>query len=99
MINQLHKTEKFALWMDNLRDIRARARIQVRLDRLARGNAGDHKSVGGGVVELRIDYGAGYRVYYTFRGQTIIFLLIGGDKSTQQTDIDMAQQLAKQLEN
>lgn len=98
-MNQLHKTEKFALWMDNLRDIRARARIQVRLDRLARGNAGDHKSVGGGVVELRIDYGAGYRVYYTSQRQTIIFLLIGGDKSTQQADIDMAQQLAKQLEN
>lgn len=98
-MNQLHKTEKFAIWMDNLRDIRARARIQVRLDRLARGNAGDHKSVGGGVIELRIDYGAGYRVYYNFRGQTIIFLLIGGDKSTQQADIDMAQQLAKQLEN
>lgn len=99
MINQLRKTEKFAHWMDNLRDIRARARIQVRLDRLARGNAGDHKSVGGGVVELRIDYGAGYRVYYTYQKQTIIFLLIGGDKSTQQADIDMAQQLAKQLEN
>lgn len=85
--------------MDNLRDIRARARIQVRLDRLARGNAGDHKSVGGGVVELRIDYGAGYRVYYTSQRQVIIFLLIGGDKSTQQADIDMAQHLAKQLEN
>lgn len=98
-MNQLHKTEKFALWMDNLRDIRARARIQVRLDRLARGNAGDHKFVGGGVIELRIDYGAGYRVYYTYQKQTIIFLLIGGDKSTQQADIDMAQQLAKQLEN
>ena len=98
-MNQLHKTEKFALWMDKLRDIRARARIQVRLDRLARGNAGDHKSVGGGVIELRIDYGAGYRVYYTSQRQTIIFLLIGGDKSTQQADIDMAQQLAKQLEN
>ena len=99
MINQLHKTENFARWMDSLRDIRARARIQVRLDRLARGNAGDHKSVGGGVIELRIDYGAGYRVYYTSQRQTIIFLLIGGDKSTQQADIDMAQQLAKQLEN
>jgi len=94
---ELHKTSEFAIWLDGLRDLRARARIQVRMERLAAGNAGDAKTVGGGVSELRIDYGPGYRVYFTSRGQTLVFLLAGGDKSTQAADIKLAQRLARHL--
>ncbi len=91
------KTETFACWLDGLRDIRARARVQARLERLASGNAGDVKSVGEGVSEMRIDYGPGYRVYFTKRGQELIILLAGGDKHTQATDIRTAQRLARNL--
>ena len=66
---EIRKTEIFAKWLDGLRDIRARARILVRIERLAAGNPGDVKPVGGGISELRIDYGPGYRVYYTKHGQ------------------------------
>jgi putative addiction module killer protein len=80
-----------------LRDIRARARILARVERLATGNPGDVKPVGEGVSELRIDYGPGYRVYYTQRGREIIILLAGGDKSTQARDIKTALRLARNL--
>ena len=94
---EIRKTENFAKWIDGLSDIRARARILVRIERLAAGNPGDVKPVGEGVSELRIDYGPGYRVYYKKVGRTIIVLLAGGDKRTQNKDIKTAQRLAKDL--
>ena len=80
----------FAEWLNGLRDVRARARVRVRLDRLSAGNLGDSKGVGGGVYELRIDYGPGYRVYFGQRGSQIILLLCGGTKRSQQKDIQLA---------
>jgi putative addiction module killer protein len=81
----------FEDWLRGLRDVQARARIRVRIDRLSLGNAGDARPVGGGVWELRIDYGPGYRVYYAQSGTDIILLLCGGDKTTQAADIRLAQ--------
>ncbi len=89
------KTEIFSRWLDGLRDLHARARIQARIERLAMGNPGDVKPVGEGVSELRIDYGPGYRVYYTKRGREIIVLLAGGDKRTQNRDIETALRLKR----
>ena len=77
-----------------LRDIRAVARIQARIDRMSLGNSGDAKPVGAGISEMRIDYGPGYRVYYMRRGPIVIILLCGGDKSSQQQDIETAKALA-----
>jgi putative addiction module killer protein len=94
---EIRKTENFAKWLDGLRDIRARARILVRIERLASGNPGDLKAVGEGVSELRINYGPGYRVYFKRRGQKVIVLLAGGDKSTQVKDIKTALRLAQNL--
>ena len=94
---EIRKTENFAKWLDGLNDIRARARILVRIERLAAGNPGDVKPVGEGVSELRIDYGPGYRVYYKKQGRTVIILLAGGDKRTQSKDIKAAMSLAKNL--
>jgi len=95
---QIRKTHIYAEWIDNLRDLQGRTRILVRVERLAAGNPGDVKSVGGGVSELRIHFGPGYRVYFTQRGQDIVILLAGGDKSSQPKDIQTALQLAKNLE-
>jgi len=95
---EIRQTEVFAAWYRNLRDRRARARIQVRIDRLSLGNAGDAKAVGEGVLELRIDYGPGYRVYFVRRGDTVIVLLAGGDKRTQARDINTALRLARYLQ-
>ena len=94
---EIRKTERYAQWLDGLRDMLARARIQVRVERLATGNPGDVKPVGEGVSELRIDYGPGYRVYFTTRGQKLVILLAGGDKRTQATDIKAALHLARNL--
>jgi putative addiction module killer protein len=94
---EIRKTETFAQWIDGLHDIRARARILVRIERLVSGNPGDVKAVGGGVSELRIDYGPGYRVYYKKQGRKLIILLAGGDKNTQTKDIKTALRLAKNL--
>jgi putative addiction module killer protein len=88
------QTETFRKWRLRLRDQRIRALIASRLDRLAFGNAGDVKPVGQGISELRIDRGPGYRVYYVRRGETIIILLCGGDKSSQAKDIKTAKRLA-----
>lgn len=93
----IRKTETYARWLDGLRDIRARARVQVRVERLAAGNPGDVRPVGEGVSEMRIDYGPGYRVYYTQRGREVVVLLAGGDKRTQVTDIKTALRLARNL--
>jgi putative addiction module killer protein len=94
---ELRKTERFARWIDGLRDLRARARIQARLDRLAEGNPGDVKPIGAGVSELRIDYGPGYRVYFKARGRTVVVLLAGGDKRTQSQDVKIALRLAREF--
>jgi len=82
--------DPFQEWFEALRDRQAKARIAVRLNRMAAGNLGDHKSVGSGVWELRIDAGPGYRVYYSLAGQQLVLLLTGGDKSSQQVDIEKA---------
>lgn len=94
---EIRKTEVFAKWLDELPDIRARARIQVRIERLASGNPGDARPVREGVSELRINYGPGYRVYYVKRGQAVVILLAGGDKVTQARDIKVALRLARNL--
>jgi putative addiction module killer protein len=94
---EIRQTDVFAHWFRDLRDRRARARIQVRIDRLQLGSPGDVKAVGEGVSELRVDYGPGYRVYFTRRGKQLILLLAGGDKRTQDRDIKKAIQLAQDL--
>ena len=94
---EIRKTELFAKWLDNLHDIQAKARVLVRIERLASGNAGDVKPVGEGISEMRIDYGPGYRVYFTKRGSELIILLAGGDKSSQVADIKVALRLARNL--
>ncbi len=94
---QIRKTETFVQWLDGLRDVRARARVQVRVERLAAGNAGDVEPVGEGVSELRIDYGPGYRVYFKKHRRDVVILLAGGDKRTQSADIKTALHLARNL--
>ena len=94
---RVRRTEVYASWLDNLRDVRARARILVRVERLAAGNPGDVRPVGEGVSELRIDYGPGYRVYFKRQGRTVVVLLAGGDKRTQNRDIGTALRLARNL--
>ena len=94
---EIRKTERFAGWLDTLRDLRARARIQVRIERLAGGNPGDVEPVGEGVSELRINYGPGYRVYFKRYKRELIILLAGGDKSSQARDIKAALRLARNL--
>jgi putative addiction module killer protein len=96
-MKEIRKTELFAKWIDEIQDIRARARILVRIERLAAGNPGDIKPVGEGVSELRIDYGSGYRVYYKEQGRRLIILLAGGDKHSQARDIKTALRLARNL--
>lgn len=92
---RVEKTDEYRDWLDRLRDQAGRARILVRVDRLIHGNPGDHRNLPGGVSELKIDFGPGYRVYYTQRREQLLLLLIGGDKSSQVKDIVKAQQLAK----
>jgi putative addiction module killer protein len=94
---EIRKTKVFAQWLDDLNDLRARARVQVRIERLAAGLPGDVKPVGEGVSEMRIDYGPGYRVYFTRRGRDVVILLAGGDKRTQVGDIKTALRLARNL--
>jgi putative addiction module killer protein len=94
---EVRQTEAFARWFSRLRDRRARARIQVRIDRLEIGNPGDVKPVGGGISEMRIDDGPGYRVYFVERGREVVILLAGGDKRTQERDIATARDLARNL--
>jgi len=91
-------TEVYRDWINALKDRTGRARIQVRVDRLAYGNPGQHRRLAGGVSELKIDFGPGYRVYYAERRGELVILLAGGDKSTQQQDIKAAISLAKKLQ-
>ena len=97
MMIAIRQTAVFATWLRTLRDRQARARIQVRIDRLQLGLPGDVRPVGEGVSELRIDYGPGYRVYFIRRGQECFILLTGGNKRTQQRDIKKAIQLSRDL--
>jgi putative addiction module killer protein len=94
---EIRQTETYIDWFASLRDRQARARIDIRIRRLSTGNPGDVKPVGQGVSELRIDYGPGYRVYFVQRGETLIILLAGGDKRTQDRDIKTALELAQNL--
>ena len=96
-MREVRQTALYADWFRGLRDRAARARIDVRLRRLSLGNPGDVKAVGDGVSELRIDFGPGYRVYFVQRGELLIVLLAGGDKSTQDKDISAAKALARDL--
>ena len=94
---EVRKTDDYANWLDGLHDERARARILVRVERLAAGNPGNVRPVGKGVSELRIDYGPGYRVYFKHQGRSTVVLLAGGHKRTQSRDIDTALRLARNL--
>jgi putative addiction module killer protein len=98
-MTEIRQTAIFADWMAGLRDVRARAKIAARIDRLALGNAGDVEPVGQAVSELRIHFGPGYRVYFTRQGPTRVVLLCGGDKSTQTKDIKTAKTLAAKSEH
>ena len=94
---QVQQTETYAKWFAGVRDRVTRARIDIRIRRLSLGNAGDTKPVGEGVSELRVDHGPGYRIYFIQRGEVVIVLLAGGDKSTQDKDIRNAKALANDL--
>jgi len=90
-------TASFERWLDGLRDVRARVAIARRIDRMTMGNLGDVRPVGDGVSELRVDVGAGYRVYFVLRGERLVVVLAGGDKASQARDIKRARQLAKEV--
>ena len=87
---RVEKTDEFRAWIDGLRDLAARARILMRIDRLVHGNPGSHRNLTEGVSELKVDVGPGYRVYYSLRGTRLLLLIAGGDKSTQDQDIARA---------
>ena len=95
---QVQLASAFRHWLEALRDEQARTRIKMRIRRLKAGNPGDVKSVGGGLFEMRIDYGPGYRVYFVRRSRSAVMLLAGGDKDSQGRDIASARQLARDLE-
>ena len=92
---RVEQTEVYGDWINALKDRAGRARIQVRVDRLVHGNPGSHRNLTDGVSELKIDFGPGYRVYYTQKGDRLLLLLVGGDKSTQQKDIERTIELAR----
>lgn len=94
---EIRQTDLYARWIEKLRDWQAKAPIAIRIRRLSLGNPGDVRSVGGGVSELRIDHGPGYRVYFMKRGEALVILLAGGDKSSQAGDIRNARELARIL--
>lgn len=94
---QVRRTLEFTEWLKNLRDRSAKAKILARIDRLEDGNVGQSRSIGGGIVELKIDFGPGYRVYYVQRGSTLILLLCGGDKDSQKDDTRLARRLASEF--
>lgn len=93
----IKQTESFSRWLLALRDVRAQLAVGRRIDRAEAGNLGDVKPVGGGVSEMRVDVGAGYRMYFTMRDGTVVFLLVGGDKRTQEADIKRAIKMAKEV--
>ena len=95
LMTEVRQTAEFSRWLRRLKDANAAARIVVRLRRIELGNPGDYKSLGAGLMEMRIDYGPGYRIYFTRRGSKIVILLCGGDKRTQSQDINRARELAE----
>ena len=97
MTYTIERTDIFNDWLDALKDDRVRAKIITRLTRAQNGNLGDHKSVGGGISEMRINEGKGYRLYYTIRDSVLIVMLVGGDKSSQQADIRKARQMREEM--
>jgi putative addiction module killer protein len=97
-MKEVRETEIFKTWFSDLRDVRAKYRIDVRIKRLALGNPGDVKPAGEGISEMRIDYGPGYRVYFKDTSKEIIILICGGDKRTQDKDIEQAKELLQNLE-
>ena len=97
MVIEIRQTEEYARWFRRLNDRRTRAKINVRIRRLSLGNPGDVQPVGGGVSEMRIDFGPGYRVYYVGRGDSVVVLLAGGDRRTQSRDIRRALDMAQVL--
>jgi len=96
-MREIRQTTRFRAWFEALRDRQAKARIVTRVRRLQEGNPGQHRQLAGGVLELKIDFGPGYRVYWAERGGQFILLLVGGDKSSQTDDIAMAQAMAKEV--
>ncbi|WP_115709155.1 type II toxin-antitoxin system RelE/ParE family toxin [Cupriavidus taiwanensis] len=94
----IRTTQTFDRWYSALRDNAARIRIQVRIDRMLNGNPGDVKALGGGIFEMRVDHGPGYRIYIQRRGEVLVVLLCGGNKSTQRADIERARHLAVNLD-
>ena len=94
----VRETEVYRDWINSLKDLAGRAHIQVRVDRLVHGNPGNHRNLRQGISELRIEFGPGYRVYYTKRGNRLVILLAGGDKSTQSKDIARAIELARNMQ-
>ncbi|MBO6541150.1 MAG: type II toxin-antitoxin system RelE/ParE family toxin [Rhizobiaceae bacterium] len=95
---EIRQTAAYRKWFDGLRDVAARSRIAIRIRRLSLGNFGDVKPVGGGISELRVDYGPGYRVYFKQHGAELVVLLAGGDKKSQARDIAKANKLAQELD-
>ena len=95
---QIRATKRFTDWLDRLKDLNGRARIQARIERLATGNAGQFRALKHGVSELKIDVGPGYRVYYSMHDDIVVILLCGGDKSSQKKDIQLAYEVVKDLE-
>lgn len=95
---RVRKTTEYRDWLDGLKDVAGRARVLMRVDRLIHGNPGAHRNLTDGVSELKIDFGPGYRVYYSLRGDELLLLLVGGDKSSQTKDIAAAIQLARAFE-
>lgn len=95
----IKQTELFSKWLYKLKDIQGKVSILRRIDRMKKGNFGDYKSLGDGISELRLTTGPGYRIYYTQKGDEIIVLLVGGDKSTQSKDIEKARKLLKELDD
>ena len=94
---EIRKTDEFIAWLDSLHDLMGRAKIQARIKRLAEGNPGNTKSVGSKVIEMKIDFGPGYRIYYTKHENVMYLLLLGGNKRTQVKDIQIAKYLAKNI--
>ncbi len=94
---EIRRSERFIVWLNALRDARAVAKIAIRIKRVSGGNFGDEAPVGDGVSEMRIHHGPGYRVYFVQRGEVVVILLCGGDKSTQARDIALAKALAKEV--
>ena len=94
---EIRKTDEFKAWLDSLHDLMGRAKIQARIKRLAEGNPGNTKSVGRKVIEMKIDFGPGYRIYYTKHENVMYLLLLGGNKRTQVKDFQIAKYLAKNI--